>query len=475
MTAHLARPRAYGMEASHAQERIHARVEGDRYADNVSRAWRLTGPLDAGALQRALESLAARHETLRTGLAEIDGRLTQVVHERASLPLRIEDLRKVPSRRRARAMTRLALEEAEAPFALSRPPLARPTLLRLGDRDHVLLLIVGHAIWDAASTPVFERDLLELYAEHSGGRPARLPEMPIQYGDLAATQRSVHHSEYWRAALAQASPSAPAPLDRRGSSAQRRLAWAQLPALTGPFATRLALVARREQAPLSVALLSGFSATLAALCDAADVTVAIEHANRDLPGARELIAFCIDALLVVTSVSDDLSFRALLRRTRSQFLTSVAHRIPVRDQLRHLPLRYPGADEDAPAMHELVLNFVPEGAAPIPAEHQSPGLRVSRLHTPKRRYSRDATWPNATLLTTVMPGARGALVGYAEFDPDVIDDALVRSFARRFVAFLALAALAPERKVGDIAGRSRRIEAARASAGEPPRRHWSAA
>jgi len=45
---------AYLLPASYLQRRILEHVGAGLYADIVSRAWRLRGALDAGALQRAI-------------------------------------------------------------------------------------------------------------------------------------------------------------------------------------------------------------------------------------------------------------------------------------------------------------------------------------------------------------------------------------------------------------------------------------
>src|SRR5262245_41624202 len=55
---------------------------------NSPLATRLTGPLDVGALERALQAVVRRHDTLRTTFATKEGRVpVQVVAPELSVPL----------------------------------------------------------------------------------------------------------------------------------------------------------------------------------------------------------------------------------------------------------------------------------------------------------------------------------------------------------------------------------------------------
>ena len=61
----------------------------------------------------------------------------------------------------------------------------RPTLLRLDDDDHVLVLIFNHLIMDGWSMGVFNRELSALYDAFSTGGLVKLPDLPIQPVDFA--------------------------------------------------------------------------------------------------------------------------------------------------------------------------------------------------------------------------------------------------------------------------------------------------
>lgn len=68
-------------------------------------------------------------------------------------------------------------------FDLRRGPLLRPTLVRITDEDHILVLSMHHIVTDGWSLNVITRELAELYA----GRTPAAP--PVQYADFARWQR----------------------------------------------------------------------------------------------------------------------------------------------------------------------------------------------------------------------------------------------------------------------------------------------
>ena len=105
-----------------------------------------------------------------------------------------------------------AEQEAWTPIDVSRAPLFRMRLLRLGADDHVLLLILHHIIVDGWSIGIFMEELSELYAAFAAGRQAHLPAPALQFSDFARWQRRWSTSEaatqqfaYWKRHLRDAS------------------------------------------------------------------------------------------------------------------------------------------------------------------------------------------------------------------------------------------------------------------------------
>ena len=65
---------------------------------------------------------------------------------------------------------RLAILEARRPFDLASGPLLRVLMLRLGDREHVVLLTIHHIVTDGWSMGVAALELATLYEAYSTGK-----------------------------------------------------------------------------------------------------------------------------------------------------------------------------------------------------------------------------------------------------------------------------------------------------------------
>src|SRR6185295_18468900 len=156
---------------------------------NIPQAISIKGRLNVPALRSTFAEIVRRHEALRTTFSEREGSPVQIIAKSLTLELPLIDLTGLPEFERETEASRLAKEEAEQPFDLTRGPLVRGRLLAVGGDDHVLLFTMHHVISDGWSMGVLFRELGAIYDAFADGRPSPLPELPIQYADYAVWQR----------------------------------------------------------------------------------------------------------------------------------------------------------------------------------------------------------------------------------------------------------------------------------------------
>src|SRR3990172_1067407 len=135
---------------SFAQQRLWFldQIEPNTPLYNIPGAVRLSGALNIEALQKTLDAIVARHEVLRTTFVSVDGGPVQVIAESRSVKLLVIDLSEWPKAEQWAEVQHLLDEEAQHPFNLSHDLMLRATLLRLGEQDHVLLLVMHHIASD---------------------------------------------------------------------------------------------------------------------------------------------------------------------------------------------------------------------------------------------------------------------------------------------------------------------------------------
>src|SRR6185312_552287 len=112
----------------------------------ISNAVRMSGKLDAVALERSLQEVVRRHESLRTTFHAYQGRPMQIIGLSGTFRLPVVELSGLPLERREIEARQLVQQEGQQLFDLARGPLLRARLLRLDEQEHVLLLSMHHII-----------------------------------------------------------------------------------------------------------------------------------------------------------------------------------------------------------------------------------------------------------------------------------------------------------------------------------------
>ncbi|HEX3131877.1 MAG TPA: amino acid adenylation domain-containing protein, partial [Thermoanaerobaculia bacterium] len=277
---------------------------------NIPSALRASGDLNVAMLRRSLAELVRRHESLRTTFSS-----SQVIHPASEVPLPVIDLRSLPAEVRDREALRLAAEEARRPFDLERGPLLRASLLRMEEREHVILFTLHHIVGDGWSMGVIVREVGALYS----GLP--VPELPIQYADFAVWQREMElRVDWWREELAGAPVVLELPTDRPRPAVQSfrgAVETFSIPDLGG--------LARREGATLFMVLLAGAQALLGRYTGQQDVLVGSPVAGRDRAEVEGLVGLFVNTLVMRGRLEGDPPFRELLARTRASALGAYAH------------------------------------------------------------------------------------------------------------------------------------------------------
>jgi condensation domain-containing protein len=298
----------------------------------TSGIFRLTGPLDVAALERAVVEIARRHEVLRSSFHAAAGRVEAQVWDEPPAATRLVDLTDVPDdRRTAEAMAQIA-EERHAPFDYSRPPLFRLTVRRLGPELHLVLIVIDHIVFDGWSFGVFVREIVALYNAFSQGSPSPLPTLPVQYWDFARWQRrrlSGGHLDalwsYWERRLADNVPGVCVPADAPRSDPQGFELGSHPFEVPGDLTQALRAYSRGAGLSLFMTLMTGFQAFLRRLSGLSDVSVLVPTANRMPAETEVLIGPLINLMIIRVDLEGDPTFADLGRRVRSACLSAYGH------------------------------------------------------------------------------------------------------------------------------------------------------
>lgn len=307
-------------ECSHTQRRVWlaAGIAPDSSGLHVTTAIRLTGPLDVAALQRAVSTVVARHDGLRTVADDTSSPVRQRVLADATVEVRRVDL--------ATATVAAALEEVRTErFDLRRGPLVRVALLRSGADDHVLVLVGHHFVMDGASMGVVVRELAAVYTAAVRRTAVPLPAYPVQYPDVSAWQwdllgdgRLEKSLGYWRTALAGLGDPLDLPLQKPDAPPARAV---------GVHRFLIDGAAARPPRPggLAPGLLALYTVLLARYTGRWDQVVGVFVAGRTDADTADTVGNFTNLVVVHTDLTDRPTFADASARVRTALAGALAH------------------------------------------------------------------------------------------------------------------------------------------------------
>lgn len=296
----------------------------------VAYAFRLKGDLSVPMLQKSLEEVVRRHESLRTRIVMIDGSPKQETDDPRAVDF---DVTSVASRCAAESEEHAQRIFAEFADRVVDPTVGPPLsvqLLRLSDREHWLLIGLHRLSVDCFSAEQIFHELWGAYGEFLCNRPAPFKEEPAQYGEYAIWQHSTsrewskRHAGYWRNRLAGAM-SLQWPPDPSLATEMRRAGNGRLSRLFGEALSEdLRDLARRSKALLATVMLTVYVAVLRQWCGQSDFIVPFNIAGRQ-SAHKHIVGYFSHILYLRMQLTGAETFSELLGQVSMEFFRALTH------------------------------------------------------------------------------------------------------------------------------------------------------
>jgi amino acid adenylation domain-containing protein len=412
-------------------------------AYNVPRATRLFGKLDVAALKRALDTIVARHEALRTTYKDVGGTPIQVINPEAPVDLRITDLLCLSDAERAAEAQRLLVQGARYRFDLSRDQMLRADLLKLSEQEHILLLVTHHIASDGWSKALLFREFAALYDAFARGLSSPLPEVPLQYADFALFQRGLFQGgvldeqlAYWKKKLAGAPAMIDLPLDHPRPPVQSYRGLRQALLIPRPLVDALRALSQKEGATLFMVLLAAFQTLLFRYTHQEDIVVGTPIAGRNRKDIEGIIGLFTNTLVMRTDFSNNPTFREMMKRVREVALGAYDHQDLPFEKLV-MELKPDRTLSHAPLFQVMfVLQNNPT------AERQPEGLSMTPIKIERGSAKFD-------LLLSLTEHAEG-LTGSLEYATDLFEAATMTRLRGHFRTLLEAIVKNPDEKVASL-------------------------
>ncbi|WP_328443611.1 amino acid adenylation domain-containing protein [Streptomyces sp. NBC_00386] len=420
------------------------RFEGPSPTYNGAFALRLTGELDAGALQAALGDVVDRHEVLRTVIVEgDDGVPHQQVLASGEKPF---DLRVLDVTEQDRAA---AVEEAAtATFDLAADTPIRARLLRCAPDEHTLVVVAHHIAVDGESFGPLFRDLTTAYALRAEGRAPEWEPLPVQYADYTLWQRDVLGDEsdpdslsarqlaYWGKALADLPQPLALPTDRPRPRVMSpdgdRIPFTIDPDLLGAVEK----LATGADTTVSMVMHAALAVLLHHLGCGDDLSIGAPITDRTDEELRDLVGFFVNTWVLRVDLSANPTFRALLEQVRDRSLAAYDNQDMPFERL--VELLNPDRSTAYNPFFQVMLSWQP----PVPPlELPGLGVQVERLETGTAKFD---------LFFDLLPDSSGGARCRLEYATSLFDQDTADAIAQRFVRVLGRLVADPERVIGTV-------------------------
>jgi acyl carrier protein len=414
-------------------------LQSNTSVQNLLHLIRLTGPLNLAVLQRSLEAILQRHESLRTSFSYAQGQPLQVIASEVPCQWSWVDCQTLPTDQWESEAMRIGLADAEQPFTLSHAPLWRFTLLRFSDDYHIIIRTIHHIIFDGLSHSIFIRELGVLYNAFSRKQATPLLDLPIQYGDFAQAQRQWMQSStfqcqlnYWKDKFAEGI--VPLQLPTHPPLALRSLyeGSRQPVVLSEALTEALKTLSYQQGVSRFVTLLTVFKVLLHRYRAQERLLVCSPVVGRQRPETRGLIGYFNNIVSLQTDMSGDPSFRELLARVSQTTLEAYANQDVPLQSLAKLP-----GVAQAPITRALfVLQNTP-----------NPAIKLPQLEIQSQYLERDVA--DFDLALSLQEDAR-VLVGTLRYRVALFDTETIQEMAQNFQALLEQLIANPDQRLSAL-------------------------
>ncbi len=409
---------------------------------SVPGAVEIKGPINVDALEKGLQEIVRRHESLRTRFDANQGEPQQVVDSEATLALQFLDLQSIPEQERQAKADEISRDEAKKPFDLRRGPLLRVTLMRLAEQHHQLVLTMHHIISDGWSVGVLVRELAALYNAFTQGKPSPLPELPIQYVDYTAWQQEhlsgeslQFHLDYWKRQLDGVQTELDLVTDRPHRQASSNRGARYYFDLEASLTRALRQFGQEQGATLFMVLLAGFQALLFRHTGQREILIGSPIAGRTRTETQSLIGFFVNTMVMKARFTDGVTFRQLLKEARETTLDAYAHQdLPFEKLVEELsPQRNLGRTPFFQTMYSHQNEFM------LDLQLGSANLHLTDVDSDTAKFE----------LTFAVTESRDVVKASFEYSSELFDQATIIRFADRFTFLIRRLMAEPDRPIAE--------------------------
>ena len=304
---------------SRGQERLWFLCQLDENVSNYNlfNAIEIEENIDSNILQKSIDILVARHESLRTSFGLSEGIPCQMISDKVHIPLKFVDLSEYNNREKI--INDLLTKESRKPFDLSVLPLMRIVLYKLNTNHYVFLLNIHHIISDGWSIQIITKELIEIYNFLSSGHKVELEQINVRYVDYASWQREWFEDDflkkeisYWEKELKDIPSFFSLPYDKQRPSTQTFNGDIHYFEIKNKLLKRLKQLCKKYNVSMYTLMLTAFYILLYKYTYNEDIVVGTPTAGRCRSEIEGVVGFFVNNLVINAKIKENMKFSDIL-------------------------------------------------------------------------------------------------------------------------------------------------------------------
>jgi len=162
---------------------------------NISFSEHFTGNFNRRAMEKALQELVNRHQSLRSTFS-VDG-TEMLINSYQKLDYYFTDISDLSDDKKNEFVEKQAVQNADTAFDLINGPLFKSSIIKLEENKHLLTITFHHIICDGSSSSILMKELSILYNVYSQNLEPSLEEAPL-FSDYAIDKQSFYKSQEYK-------------------------------------------------------------------------------------------------------------------------------------------------------------------------------------------------------------------------------------------------------------------------------------
>ena len=295
-------------------------------AYNLPFDYKITGEVDETILEKSIQVLINRHESLRTVLKNKDGIPYQEVLDAWPFKLPVINLENLKDTEWNSSLENYSMENEMHIFDIENGPLFVAKLLKINKKEWFLLVNMHHAISDGWSVKILLDELGLIYTALKREEEIILPDLPINYRDYSDWQNkwlkgkdSKKELEFWIGELKGAPDLLQLPMDFQRPKNQTYDGDEVSFILNQKITDQLRSFGQQNKGTLFVTMLSIFNTLISRYASQEEFLIGIPIAGRIFEEQESLVGMLINNFPVRITPLEQMTFPEMYEMSRKKF------------------------------------------------------------------------------------------------------------------------------------------------------------